>query len=773
MELQQNKYEQEEKVEVNHLMYRYIPYWPLFILLFLSFGFLAWLYIQFATPKYEITANILIKDEKKGADDPTAVQVINAYASKKLVENEIEVIRSRELFGKIVNDLLLYAPVFEEGLFSSKSAYTSAPIMIEVQKPEQIKDHKKISFQYDQYKSKVSINKKDYPLNEWVATPYGTLKFLKNNNQNSQGAQPFYFSLIHPSKIANSLRNQLDVNQSGKFSTVVTLKLKDEEPERGKKILNGLVDVYNKSAINEKNQMAANTLSIVEDRIKYVSRELDSIEGRVQKYKSQKGVTNLSEQGKLFLESVSDNDRKLANINMQLAVLGQVEKMLVTKGGQTTIVPSTLGFTDPVLTQLFQKLHEAEMQYERLKKTTPDGNPMMFSLKNEIENIKPIILDNIQTQKVSLLASKNDLHITNGMYASRMRTIPENEKELLEISRQQTIKNEAYSFLLQKREETVLSFAASVPDSRIVDRAEASTGPVSPKKMLIYFASLIVAFVVGLVYVNSRELISDKILFRSEVEKLTSIPVVAEIIKVKAKNSLIVNDPKQIVIAEQFRQLRAAIGLFGQNIKHRKLLITSSISGEGKSFVSSNLALSLALSGKRVLFMDMDLRNPRTSEIFGFKNSIGIAEYLMGDCSLDEIVCKTDYNNLYILPAGSVNMNTTELLLNGQVNNLFDRVQTEFDVLIIDAAPVDPVMDAFVLSDYCDFTLLVVRHRYTPKTMIQLLDENNKIKALKNTAIVFNSVKSRGFVKKVYGLGYGYGYMNVYGAKSYNKGSFQ
>lgn len=753
--------------EISKIMYQYIPYWPLFVLSFALFGALAWTYIKFTIPVYEVSANILIKDEKKGSDNPRAVESLNAYASKKIVENEIEVIRSRELLNKIVKSLYLYAPVFYKDFLQSRSAYVTSPIIIEAQQPETLEEHEKIRFVFDQKRNVIKINANQYPLDQWVNTPYGSLRFLKNSTHLKNVPGELYFSLINPHKVTSKLQKKLEVSQSNKLSTVIAFKLKDEVPERGKAILNGLVNTYNNDIHNEKNVLATQTLKFIENRIQRVVKELDSIETRIQKYKSQQGVTDLGEQGRLVLQNISENDRRLSGINMQLAVLGQVEGALRNNNDISPIPPSTLGMDDPVLTQLLQKLYDSEMQYERLKKTTPSGNPMMYSLRNEIDNIKPIILSNINTQKISLLASRKDLSATSGMYASKISTIPAKERELLEISRQHAIKNEAYSYLLQKREETALSTASTVPDTRIVDRAEASINPVSPKKLLIYLGAFVIAFIGSILYVNTREVLSDKILFRSEIEAMTKIPVVSEVIKVTSKNQLVVNDNNQVFVAEQFRQLRAAIGLFGINLKHRKLLVTSSISGEGKSFISTNLALSLALSGKKILLLDMDLRNPKASATFGFQDKAGISELMMNDKELDEIIYQTDFKNLYILPAGSVQINTTELLLNSHIDHLLKDLQNKFDVLVVDSAPVDPVMDAFILSGFCDFTLLVVRHRYTPKTMIQLLDDNNKIQALKNSAIVFNSVCPRGFGKKGYGLGYGYGYMNVYGNKTY------
>jgi capsular exopolysaccharide synthesis family protein len=402
------------------------------------------------------------------------------------------------------------------------------------------------------------------------------------------------------------------------------------------------------------------------------------------------------------------------------------------------------------------------MQYERLKKTTPAGNPMMFSLKNEIDQIRPTIIENIQNQRSSLQASKNDLYASNNMYASILKSIPQKERELLEISRQQSIKNDAYAFLLHKREETALTYAATVSDSRIIDKAVASLDPTNPKKLIVFPVSIAIALFLGIAIVSGKELLNNKILFRSDIESLSKIPVVAEIVKVKAKSPLVVNNLKYAYVADQFRQLRAAVGLFGSHINRKSLLITSSITGEGKSFISNNLALSLALSGKKVVLLDMDLRNPRTSEVFGLQNQNGIAEVLEDRCELADVVYSSEYNNLFIVPSGTTKLNTAEILLNGNLEDVFNRLENKFDYLIVDTAPVDPVMDAYVISRYCDTTLFIVKHNFTPKAIIEMLDKNNEIKALKKVAIVFNAVKPRGFFIKGFGYGYGYGYKKVY-----------
>lgn len=746
----------------NMIMFRYFPYWPLFAGLVIASLIVSYIYLRYATPVYEVSATVLIKDEKKGSDDSRFMESLNIYSSKKIVENEMEVIHSYVLMDEVAEKLHLYAPVSEEGHFRSSSAYLSSPIIVQVKDPQELTEVGKVNFSYNAKNRTVVIDHKSYPMDRWISSDYGTLKFTSNKYCRQSSKRALYFSLIEPKKIVNGMLMNLDVSSSSKLSTVVDLKYLDEVPKRGEHILNALVDAYNLAAMSDKKALASNTLNFVEDRITIVEHELDSIEKKIQQFKSQKGIVDLSEQGKLFLQNVGDNDKKVSEVNMQLAVLSQVERYVVSKNNHAGIVPSTLGINDLVLSKLLEKLYDAESKYETLKRTTGENNNILISVVNDIEGLRNSILENIRNQRSSLQASRVNINSTNGAYSSLLQTIPVKERQLLEINRQQAIKSNVYNFLLQKREETALSYSSTVPDIRIVDKARSSLYPVSPKKSIICIVAFLAALTLGVVIVSVKELFNRKILFRSEIEKYTQLPIAAEIAHSEFDQPLVVNDRKNMFVAEQFRHLRAALGYYGRNVSKKKLLVTSSISGEGKSFVSSNLALSISLSGKKVVLLDIDLRNPKTTEIFKMGKSIGITEFLEGNADPYEIINSTEFPNLFVVSAGAMAVNPTDLLLNGRLNELFTYLEEIFDYIIVDTSPVDPVTDAYVLAEYCDTTLYVIRHGYTSKTFVRTIDQNNKIKALKNIAIVFNSVRSRGFVKGEYGFGYGYGYENVY-----------
>lgn len=774
MENSKLKTTKKEKDVLRDFIYRYMPYWPLFVLLLiLCFG-LAFAYINITNPVYEVSANVLITDEKKGADETKILESLNVYTPSKIVDNELDVISSRDLLKDVVYNLRLYAPVFQKNTLSTQSAYVSSPVKVEMNKPDSLLEMDRVDFVYNKGKNTVSMDGKEYPVNTWLKMPFGEMRFIKNTEQTVEPAGPLYFTLIDPKKVVDNLHINLKVAPSSKLSSVINLSINDEVPQRAKDILNFLIQDYNDAGNREKNKITANTLAFIEGRIKYVVSDLDSIDRDLMNYRTQNGVIDLSEQGKVYLQNVGANDEKLTDVNMQLSMLDEVERYITSKKDNLDLglVPSvpaiTGGERDFLLTSLLQKLYDTQVQYERLKKSLPEDNTQMIALRSDIEKMRPAILENIQNQRKNLLASRANLSSSSGQFSSLLQGIPKKEKKLIDITRQQAIKNDAYSFLLQKREETALAYASTFDDSRTIEHAVASVQPVSPKKLLVFLTAFVMAFLLGFAYINFKEKLTNKILFRSDIEQLTSIPVLAEIVKVRGKNPLVTKS-KSISFIEQFRQLRALLIMKHRLARHNKIMVTSTIASEGKSFVSNNLALSIANSGKKVALVDFDLRNPKTSAFYNLLDKPGIADYLEknNEMNLDQIIYSSDNKKLFVIPAGNSDINPTELLLNGNLNGLFQALSDQFDFIIVDTCPTDPVIDAFILAEHCNTTLFIIRHGFTKKPMIEQLDESYKMNAFKDISIVFNGIKPRGFIRKKYGVGYGYGTREVYGKEAY------
>lgn len=756
--------EKNEESGLEKMVSKYFPYWPLFLLALLVGAGIAYTYLRYTIPVYEAKATIIIKDEKKGNEDSKLTESLDLISSKKIVENEIEIIQSRTLMVNVVKDLFLYAPVYEEGKIKTISAYTKSPIVIEAPNPDSITGYDQINFSFDKSNQTILLsNRYRYPINQIVTTPYGILRFVPNKyyKDDDTAKKQLYFSLNNPKHIAQGLLNNLKAEPSSKLSSVVELSFRDEVPQRAEDILNHLIIAYDQSAINEKDKLARNTLSFVEDRLSMVAHDLDSIEKKVQQYKSGKGAVDVGTQGQLFLQSVSVNDQKLSDINMQLSVLNQVQKFVTNKDNNAAIVPSTLGVSDPMLSQLMDKLYTSELEYEKLRKTVGENNPTLVAVTDQINKIKPNILQNIQSQQQGLNAAKQNLFATNGNYNSMLQTVPQKERQLLDISREQATKSSIYAFLLQKREEGELAYASAVSDHMVVDNAQSGSDPVTPKKILIYLIAMIACLGLCISIITIRESLTGKVLYRHEVESRTSIPIIGEIAFEKSKTPLAIEAGKRSFVAEEFRKLRISLSFLGIDATHKKILVTSSISGEGKSFIAANLAVSLSLTGKKVVIVDLDLNNPTISKILNVTQDEGITEFLTGEKEPEEIIKRVKaHENLFFISAGNLPENPSELLANGKVKEIIDYLENIFDFVIIDTSPIVLVTDAYILSALCDATIYVIRHKYTPKVLIKRIDENNQINPINNPAIIFNGIKMRGFFKNNYGYGYDYIYGN-------------
>lgn len=743
-----------------NMVFKLLPYWPLFAILFVIALVCSWVYLRVTAPLYEANARIMI-NEKKGADDLKTDAPMQITTPKKTIDNEREMIMSNPVLFKVVEDLSLYAPVFTKTSLSREIAYQNSPVQIVSKDPKSVKASDPVEFTFA--RSAITIEGKKYPLNTWVNTPYGTLMFMMNtHNKNLHTAGDFFFTLIPEKKVAATLGSRIKVAEANKLSTILNVSLMDEDPARAEDILNDVLKVYNNAAIDEQNRLAANTMDFITQRLAGVQSELLAIESNLQNYRTVEGAVDVGTQGKLYLENVSNNDQKVGEINMQLSVLDQVEKSVRSKDLSGGVVPSTVGVNDPGLSQMVKNIYELQLNAESLKKTTGENNPMYVSYIDQIDKIKPQIVQNLQNQRNSLLASRKNLSSTTSNYSSALQTMPEKERKMVDISRQQQIKSNIYTFLLQKKEETALSYISNGSGSKIVNSAESSEFPVSPKRKMIYLASLFGAGILGLGFVTAKEGLRRNVMFQSDIERLTKLPVIAEITVDKANRPIVMGGQQRTLIAEQFRSLRTTLRYLGVSTTNKRVMVTSAISGEGKSFVASNLAISLAMTGKKVALLDFDLNNPTLHRKFNIRQTVGITEYLQGSVTAEQAIIPSGENaNLSLLLTGALPADPSELILSDKTGELLNYLDEKFDYIVLDVPPVGPVSDAYTLAQFCDATLYVVRHAYTPKAFVERIDENIKLNNLPNPAIVFNAVAPRGFGKNNYGYGYGSG--TVYG----------
>jgi tyrosine-protein kinase Etk/Wzc len=759
---------EKENNGFQQLLTRFIPYWPLFLVTILISVACLYYYLKTTVPIYETTASVLIKDEKKGQEDSKMEEVLNVFGTKKIVENELEIFHSNSLIISVVKKLDLYAPVFEEkgwrGL-GTTSAYLTSPVIVEAADPTDIEEASKIYFRFSKTDSSIYIGETKYPLNEWVNSSWGNIRFLKNphffpGTKKSHQPVKFYFNLVSLDHATNGVLGNLIVSAASKQSSIINLSIKDPISARGEDIISEIIVAYNDASAERKSSIAYKTLKFIEDRLKNASKELDSVEGSIQRYKDETGIVDMSEQSKQYLESIETNDKQISSLNIQLSALDEVEKYVQSKSNNGNIVPSTFNINDPSLSQLLNTLSTAEAQYEKLKRTTAENNPIMLSLQEEIDKTKPNILENIRSQRKNIEAGKSSLTESKDRYSSLLSTVPQKERQLVEVSRQQNIKNDIYSFLLQKKEETQYSITSILPDCYIVSNPTTPGSPVSPKKPFLAMLALAVPVGLCILLISLKDIFNGKILYRTDIEKLTDFPIIGEIIHENLKSTIVTENAERSFIAEQFRLIRTALKHQGTppgNVK--RILITSCIKGDGKSFVSTNLAMSLARSGKKVALLELDLHQPKLRGIFELPFSNGITDYLLGNVTEEEIIFPTTkHANVFLIPAGNLVEEPSELLVNGKLEILFNYLDTKFDTLVVDTAPLKVLTDGLVIAPLCNLVLNVIRHNHTPKSHVELLNKDMASYNIDNVAIIFNGVKNRGFGKYSYGYGHGYGY---------------
>jgi len=763
MKIHQDTMQTSSETLFSQLMAKYIPYWPMFLVLaVLSFG-AALVYIKITPKKYQSTASLIIKDEKKGNDDSRIMESLNLMGSKKIIENEIEVLKSRPVIETVVKNFRLYAPVYLEDGLLDQYLYENSPLTIESLEPQKLKNSQgKLYLQLDaQDKKTIIINGKKAGLaGVWLTTDYGTLRFnISAPSKLTDPSKKYFFQVIGvPFKTKNILDN-LKVSSANKLSSVIELKYNDFTPQLAQDILDQVILSYNTAAINEKNILAKSTLAFIEERLNVVGSQLNAIEQQIQHYKAQSGAFDISTQGQLFLQNVSANDQKLSEINVQLSVMndlqGQLESHTNLSGSHTVL----LGNVDPILTQMIGSLNVAELEREKLKKTVAENNPMLVSISDQISKIKENIKNNIKDQRRNLEATKNNLFATNTNYNNLLHDIPVKERALLEISREQNIKSGIYSFLLQKREESELSFVSNIAESRIINHAQALTNPVSPNLMIVFGMALCAVFGIPVTMIGVKETLSSTILYRSEIESMVNVPIIGEIEYHKKSMPLAIETGKRSLAAEEFRRLRYAIQDMLKTSANHNLLVTSSISGEGKSYIATNLAISFSLTGKKVLLVDFDLHNSSLGKIFDTAQQKGVVDVLLGNTVVDELVMQVPrYEHLYFLPSGSIHDEPSGILENQRTVDMFRFLESEYDLIIVDSPPVALVTDAHYLTNLCAASIFAVRHGFTPKSLLKRFDTNNAIHPLVNPMIVFNGVKTRGFAGNENGYGYGYKY---------------
>ncbi|WP_342763349.1 GumC family protein [Bacteroides finegoldii] len=785
----------EEQINIQEILFRYLIHWPWFVVSVIVCVALAWGYLRLTTPVYNISATVLIKDEKKGGGANMSSELekmgLNGFVSSSSnIENEIEVLKSRTLAREVVSSLGLFVTYMDEDKFPNKELYRTSPVLVSLtpQEADRLPQTMEIDMLLQPAGAmdvQVKVGKKEYrkhleKLPAVFPTDEGTVAFFVNNDTLSSLRPESVTTERHitayinrPFAVAKGYAGSLSITPTSKATSVVTVSLKNSNTQRGKDYIDKLLEMYNINANNDKNEVAQRTAEFIDERIDIISKELGSTERDLENFKRSAGITDLTSEAQIALTGNAEYEKKRVENQIQINLVMDLKKYL--QGSEYEVLPANVGLQDAGVAGAIDRYNEMVAERKRLLRTSTESNPAIVNLTTSIRAMRSNIQTTLDATLKGLEITKADLIREASRYSRRISDAPTQERQFVSIARQQEIKSGLYLMLLQKREENAIVLAAIANNAKIIDEAQADSTPISPKRMTIYLAALVfgIGIPVGVIYLIG--LTKFKIEGRADVEKLTSLPVVGDIPLADEKTGAIaVFENQNNLMSETFRNVRTNLQFMLENGKN-VILVTSTVSGEGKSFISANLAISLSLLGKKVVIVGLDIRKPGLNKVFNLpKKEYGITQFLTNSTvNLMDLVHHSDINkNLYILPGGTVPPNPTELLARDGLEKAVEILRKNFDYVILDTAPVGMVTDTLLIGRVADLSVYVCRADYTRKTEFTLINELAENNKLPNLCIVINGLDLQ---KKKYGYYYGYGkYGKYYGyGKHYGYGEYK
>jgi capsular exopolysaccharide synthesis family protein len=783
LEEEENNSTNGESINYKMLFFKYLSKWYWFAIGVFIFSSIALVYTYFSTPQFLITVKLLLKDEEKGADFTTNAVVtdMRGFESSSSVENETEVLKAENLMVKVIQELNFTNGYYKQnGKFRWKEIYGSeVPIKVIVHTKydySEIDDNSVTIYIKNENEFELETpegTKNTYAYGQKLINYYGEFSIIKNPLLASSTAatiktqiidnEPIRIEFYDLTALGKYYAENLNVEIVNKLASVVLLEMYDAHPQKGKDILKKLIEVYNQDAETEKNTIARNTITFIDDQLIGLTDELKNIEQEGEQYKVKNSITDVSSEAQLYLSNATVNSQQLSQFSIQIEVLESIESYLNNQGSDYEMVPSTLSIEDPTLTGLIANFNQLQRERERMLRTTQPNNPIVLNINQQLTSLRSSIIENLRNIKTGLIISRDNLQATSNQSRNRASQVPTMERELLDISRQQVIKQQHYQYLIQKREEAVLTLAATtVSNTKIIDPPTPSEFPVSPKKKLIFAFSLILglAFPFGLIFI--KDLWQQKIQLKADVEKITSTKILGEISRNRGSDSVIaISKNKRTLIAEQFRFIRSNLAFFTFKQPNKVIMVTSGFSGEGKTFFSINLAISLGLADKKVVILEFDLRKPAMLSALGMEVSIGLSDYLENDkYELDAIIHPlTLSKNISTIGCGKIPENPAELMMGDKLHQLIEELSGRFDHIIIDTAPIGLVSDSFILSEIADVTIFMLRYNYSTKAQVRTIEDIRKHKKFKFPLIVLNDAE----------LEMTYGYSATYGKNYYQK----
>ncbi|MCA0151864.1 GumC family protein [Winogradskyella vincentii] len=768
-------FQEEESIDLKKEVNRYLNFWPWFILATIIMVFSAYVYLRYAPKIYQTNAKVKILDESDGLELPTSAFIFKR--SNINLENEIEILTSYIIIERVVRELNLNTKFFEVGTIQT-SPVANLPFEYEqlVHQDSIIKSSTyEVNIENSKFRIVNNTNEKVYEFsNHNTFSSEHDLPFnIRYNTEASSEdviGKTFLINFNTVKMAALSLKSQIEVEAIGEQSDLLQLTLRGESFELSENIINTLLDVFNKDGITDRQLVSQRTIDFIDNRFEFLASELDDIEVDRQEFKQKNNLVDLGTDAELGLEQRTKSDEEVFRIENQLALAELLNDALVSTNG-SSLLPANFGLDNQGINNLINEYNTAVLERDKLTSSAGANNPSVKLVVSTINDLETNIKRSLTSYITQLKMSQGQIKSRNRRFIGQVSQIPEKEKLLRAIERQQKIKESLYLLLLQKREEAAINLAITEPSIKVVENALSSVKPISPKSSIIYAGALLAGLLIPFGFLYLMFMLDTKLHGKDDITNITTdIPVIAEIPDLKKKENIIFTDPNdRSALAESFRILSSNVDYIlpvKDNKKSNVIYCTSTIKGEGKTLVSLNLSLALSSINKKVLLIGADLRNPQIhSYISEDKHKPGLSNYLheIEFNWKDAIINGFDkHPNHHIILSGSIPPNPAHLLTNGRFKDLIEEAKKDYDFIIVDTAPTILVTDTMLISQLADATIYIARANYTEKNLLNYSKELHESGRIKNMAYVLNSVGA----SKSYGYGYNYGYNYGYGTKS-------
>ncbi|MEM8520404.1 polysaccharide biosynthesis tyrosine autokinase [Flavobacterium sp. PL12] len=774
MENNKFDYNLENEFDLKAFLDIYLIRWKWFALGIFVFLFIAFIYLRYSTPQFRAATTILVKDEKKGG----MLSELSAFADigggiKSNLDNEIEILKSRTLVESTVKNLKLNVSIIVEGRIIDSDTYKDSPIEVTLLNPDDQFYDNKMNFTFTELgpnnfelknqlvnpKSKINLNSNNkFRYGQIISTQYGQFIINKSKlikNEISDNNKEVSIIITPLEIVTKSFRDRLNVTPVSKSSSVVEISINDPVVKKAEDFLDSLVVIYNNDAAADKNFISENTSKFINERLAIITQELEGVEKNVESFKTSNKVTDIETEAKLYIEGSNEYDKKGVETEIQLNVVSSLLSFM-KKSSNGDLLPSNIISTQGEASTLINSYNALVLDRNRILKSATTENPSVLKLDQQIFSLKSNVMSSLLRMQSNLTIQKRDLNSNESILNSKIGKIPVQERQFRVIARQQKVKEELYLYLLQKREETAISLAATEPNARVIDSAKANDKPVSPKKTIVYLATLLLGILLPFGIIYLMDLMDTKIKSRLDLEGKTLIPFIGDV-PTSDSPSEIIQSESRTSSAEALRIIRTNLEFMLTKVSEgraKTIFLTSTFPQEGKTFVSVNLAATFALSGKKVLLIGMDIRSPRLDEYLTLPDR-GVTNYLSSKTlALEDLIVKYDgFNDFHVLPAGIIPPNPAELLMNRKTDDLFDILKSQYDYIIVDTAPVSLVTDTLLIAKYADCFVYVARANFLEKRMLNIPNTLYREEKLPNMCMLLNDTDST----KGYGYGYGYG----------------